>query len=356
MTGKVNGAVNLSGTTSPYLTLPTGIVSGMTNFTVSAWVNVAASTAWMRVFDFGGSTTLTGTSGTYMFLTPSKGSGVRFAITAAGGGGEQTITSASPLQTGTWCHLAVTLSGSTGSLYVNGTLAGTNSAMTLNPSSLGITTNNYIGRSQYSGDPYLNGSVDEFRIYDRALSAGEVAALASGNASAPVNLVAAPGPQQIQVSWSPVANATSYAVAYAIASGGPYVTIASGLTTPTFTQTGLSYGTMYYYVVNETNITGTSPYSSELAATPQSALITPAEVNGAQIATSVKADNSCVATVTMNAAVAGHTYQVQYRTDLVTGTWTNIGNPQFGSFGNFTITLPATPPSARCFYRVVISR
>jgi hypothetical protein len=47
--------------------------------------------------------------------------------------------------------------------------------MTLNPASLGNTANNYLGKSQYS-DPYLNCALDEFRIYQAALSPAEVAA------------------------------------------------------------------------------------------------------------------------------------------------------------------------------------
>ena len=70
----------------------------------------------------------------------------------------------------TWSHVAVTLSGTTGTLYVNGVAVATNTAMTLHPSSLGSTTNNWIGRSQYA-DPYLNAAVDDFQIYNRALSA-----------------------------------------------------------------------------------------------------------------------------------------------------------------------------------------
>ncbi|MBX6381896.1 MAG: glycoside hydrolase family 127 protein [Microbispora sp.] len=51
--------------------------------------------------------------------------------------------------------------------------------MTLKPSDLGTTGNNWIGKSQY-GDPLLSGAVDEFQIYDRALSASEVRALTTG--------------------------------------------------------------------------------------------------------------------------------------------------------------------------------
>jgi hypothetical protein len=35
------------------------------------------------------------------------------------------------------------------------------------------TTQNWLGRSQFAADPYLNGQLDNFRIYDPALSAAE---------------------------------------------------------------------------------------------------------------------------------------------------------------------------------------
>jgi hypothetical protein len=82
--------------------------------------------------------------------------------------------------------VAVVLNGSTGTLYVNGTAVGTNTAMTLTPSSLGNTTQNWIGRSQFAADPYLNGIVDDFRIYGGALTAAQITTLATktGNAVA----------------------------------------------------------------------------------------------------------------------------------------------------------------------------
>src|SRR5207244_698868 len=43
----------------------------------------------------------------------------------------------------------------------------------------GSTAQNWIGRSQYGADPFLNGLVDDFRIYNGALSAAQVAALAT---------------------------------------------------------------------------------------------------------------------------------------------------------------------------------
>ena len=175
--GRIGNAVKLCGT-NEYVSLPTGIVGGLTNFTVSAWVNPSATTSWSRVFDFG-----TGTS-VNMFLTVNAGgTGVRFAITTSGAGGEQRINSNSSLPLNTFSHVAVTLSGNTGTLYINGNPVGTNTNMTLRPSSLGNTNQNWIGRSQYA-DPFLAATVDDFAIYNRALAATEVAALAGGQAAA----------------------------------------------------------------------------------------------------------------------------------------------------------------------------
>ncbi|HTU75807.1 MAG TPA: arabinofuranosidase catalytic domain-containing protein [Trebonia sp.] len=176
--GEIGNAVRLSGN-GEYVQLPDGIASGLHDFTISAWVNPSQNTAWSRVFDFG-----TGTND-YMFLTLSAGGGpMRYAITTSGNGAEQQINTSTSLPLNTWSLVTVTLSGSTGTLYVDGQPVGTNTSMTLNPTSLGDTSQNWIGRSQFPADPYLNGTVDDFNIYSRALSPAEVAALATGQPGA----------------------------------------------------------------------------------------------------------------------------------------------------------------------------
>ncbi len=92
--GKIGNALALCGN-NEYVSLPSGIMQGVSDFTISAWVNPSADTAWSRVFDFG-----TGTND-YMFLTLNAGGGpIRFAITTSGAGGEQQIngTGELPLQ------------------------------------------------------------------------------------------------------------------------------------------------------------------------------------------------------------------------------------------------------------------
>ncbi|MBN2532509.1 MAG: hypothetical protein JXB88_06430, partial [Spirochaetales bacterium] len=54
-----------------------------------------------------------------------------------------------------------------------------NTGMTIHPADMGNTVNNYIGRSQWSNDPYLNGEVNEFVVYNRAITAAEVTGLGS---------------------------------------------------------------------------------------------------------------------------------------------------------------------------------
>ena len=170
--GKFGSAIQLGGgSPAQYVQLSPGIVNGLTDFSVAAWVKPASISQWMRVFDFGTGTT------DYMFLSVNAGHAPRFAISVTSYYNEQQLNAPDPLPVGEWSHLAVTLSGTTGTLYVNGVAVATNTAMTLNPSGLPATTQNYIGRSQWAPDPYLDGCVDEFQIYDRALSAAEVASL-----------------------------------------------------------------------------------------------------------------------------------------------------------------------------------
>jgi hypothetical protein len=165
-----NGQLTLASNSSHYVSLPAGIVSTLTNFTIEVWVKLNSIGSGARLFDFGSSTS------NYMFLAPlSASSGkLRFAITTPGNS-VLAIDGTNALSAGVTNHVVVTLNGNTGMLYVNGAAVGTNNAMTLNPSSMGSTANNWLGRSEFS-NPYLNGVLDEFRIYNRALSPAEVAA------------------------------------------------------------------------------------------------------------------------------------------------------------------------------------
>jgi hypothetical protein len=49
--------------------------------------------------------------------------------------------------------------------------------MSVRPSHLGNTVNNWIGRSAFTADPYFAGLIDDFRVYKRALTATEITTL-----------------------------------------------------------------------------------------------------------------------------------------------------------------------------------
>lgn len=173
--GKTGNAVSLNGKDS-YVSLPVNVVADLSDFTVTAWVYLTSERNYTRIFDFGEGTSR------YMYLTPRTIDGkVRFATSTVYGYNEQVIDGTSQLPVNQWVHVAVTLSGRVGTLYVNGAAVGSNPAMDFPPFQIGATSQNWIGRSQYPIDPYLNGKIDDFRIYGGALSAEEVAALARGN-------------------------------------------------------------------------------------------------------------------------------------------------------------------------------
>ncbi|MBM3580457.1 MAG: hypothetical protein FJX37_00635 [Alphaproteobacteria bacterium] len=92
--------------------------------------------------------------------------------------------------------------------------------------------------------------------------------------AAPTNVVATPGNAQVILTWNVSANATSYNVKRSTVSGGSYTTIASP-TSANYTNTGLTNGTTYYYVVSAVNAGGESANSSQVYATPSAGVPSP---------------------------------------------------------------------------------
>jgi fibronectin type 3 domain-containing protein len=89
-----------------------------------------------------------------------------------------------------------------------------------------------------------------------------------GNAPlAPANLTATASNMQVNLTWSTSAGATSYNVKRGATSGGPYTQIVNQAAT-TYTDSGLTNGTTYYYVVSALNTYGESANSAQASATP----------------------------------------------------------------------------------------
>ena len=199
--GRFGNALRLTGSPigqAEHVSLPEGVVRGLDDFTIATWINLAiydranlsdakADPAALNnaaaIFDFGSPNGEFGAPPlAHMFLTVRVANDTpvpRFAITTRGTEGEQRLDGTSPLPVGQWTHVAVTRTGNTATLYVNGAAVATNANMMLRPSDLGITTGNWIGRCQFPqrNVSYLNALLDEFQIYDRALGAAEIQSL-----------------------------------------------------------------------------------------------------------------------------------------------------------------------------------
>jgi len=231
----------------PYTTIATGVTA--TNFTNTQLVN--------------------GT--TYFFVVT--------AVNAAGESGNSNQASATPL--GTPPPAPTGLTATPG-----------NAQVTLNWNASSGASSYNVKRSTTNGGPYttiatgvtstsftntgLTNGTTFFFVVSAVNSAGE-----SGNSNqasatpqlsvppAPTNLAATPGDAQVSLSWNASSGATSYNVKRSTTSGGPYTTIATGVTSTSFTNTGLTNGTTFFFVVSAVNSAGESGNSNQASATPQ---------------------------------------------------------------------------------------
>jgi uncharacterized protein (DUF1800 family)/fibronectin type 3 domain-containing protein len=96
-------------------------------------------------------------------------------------------------------------------------------------------------------------------------------------ATAPANVVAVPGNARVVLTWNAVGGASSYRVFRGTTSGLDRTPIAT-VTTPTFTNTGLTNGTPYSYAIAARNAGGDGPLSAAVTATPLAPPVAPAAV------------------------------------------------------------------------------
>lgn len=209
-------AISLNGTNA-FVQLPANLANQQ-DITIATWVYWKGGSSWQRVFDFGNDQTQ------YMFLTPSSGPGtLRFAI--KNGGAEQ-VLDAAVLPTNVWSHVAVTLGTSGAQMYVNGTLVAESSTVTIHTLDFKPVLN-YIGRSQYP-DPLLNANIDDFRVYNYALSATEIVALVGTKSNQTITFNSLPAKTMGDADFSPGATASSGLTVTYTSSNTAVATIVNG--------------------------------------------------------------------------------------------------------------------------------
>lgn len=234
------------------------------DFTVALWVKttqaVAGTTDWATGKGL--------VSDTNDFGTSALGGKFAFGV----GNPSTTIQSTTSIRDGNWHYCVATRQQTTGIIcvYVDGVLeaAGTGSRNTLNASSrllFGAVS------TLTPGGGFFNGSLDDIKIFNRALSSNEVYALYSSHvlspATAPANLVATADSSEVDLVWSDGDQATSYNIKRALVSGGSYTMITNVMTT-SFVDTTVTNNSSYYYVVSGVNSQGEGANSPEAAASP----------------------------------------------------------------------------------------
>jgi alpha-L-arabinofuranosidase len=163
--GKINGSLSLDGQGS--VKLPNNILNGLNELTVSAWVqyNVANGSEWQRIYDFGNDTN------NNLFLSKNRTNNFNSNRNVEG------LNGGNPFTDDKWYFITTTITKDTMIYYENGVEVNRKEHLKNKLSSLKDSIQNYIGKSKYSADPNFNGYIDEFRIYNKALTAKEISEL-----------------------------------------------------------------------------------------------------------------------------------------------------------------------------------
>jgi len=239
------------------------------------------------------------------------------------------------------------------------TAAAGNAQVSLAWNSSAGATGYHVKRATTSGGPYtllsatasrsftdtavVNGT-KYFYVVSAVDAAGESGNSAEASATltaplappaAPTGLAATSGNAQVSLTWNASTGATSYHVKRSTTTGGPYTQVAAP-TAANFTDTGLTNGTKYFYVVSAVNSAGESGNSNEASATPTAPVVPPAAPTGL----AATAGNAQVS-LTWGASAGATSYHVK-RSTTSGGPYTQVGAPTAANFTDTGLTNGTT--------------
>ncbi|WP_209020536.1 LamG-like jellyroll fold domain-containing protein [Nocardioides sp. 1609] len=179
-TGVLGGAVNLpGGTNANAVDLPDNLLQNAANFTTSFWVRPDTKANWIGMFHIGDGDGDAGSFFQVQMQTQAQGNtGLAVTFKKKGSNVQERVyaTPTKDVVANQWNHVTFTREGTTGILYLNGVEIARKTNFTLTMTDVGPTTNNWLGRNGYP-DPAYDGLMDDVRLYESALSAGDIAAL-----------------------------------------------------------------------------------------------------------------------------------------------------------------------------------
>ena len=286
-------ASNSGGTGSAILTLtiyavpppPNGVTGAPGyNQTTLAWSSVPNSTSYhvKRATFSGGPYTIVGTTSNTGFVDDSVTNGMTYyyVVTATNIAGESANSA------------AVSITPAAQAPAVPGILTAVaiNDSVTLTWSLANYATSYNVKRATAGGGPYTTlasglttGNYTDTAVpasaagitYYYAVSAMNPLGESANSSPAPVTVLSNPsvptgvglgsvGSTQAILSWNASTSTSSYNVLRSLSSGGPYTILATQIAGTGYTDSGLTPGSNYYYVVQAVNAQGNSGNSSEV--------------------------------------------------------------------------------------------
>ncbi len=238
--GKTNQAVSLDGS-SGLVAVPDSPGLNITGpFTAAAWVNLNTLPGLTQYPVVVGK--LSSPSSCYGFGIGWNGSGM---VGIVGSGlPSWTVTPVTPAPAvGAWNHYAVVFDGTLLKLYLNGALYSQTSA-----SAPASTAGSPVKMGAHYSDPsvygYINGKLDDVRIYNQALTASDIASMYSSAGTG--------SPSYISI------NTTSSPLAAGSTTGGGTITVGSSVTVSAFPNAGYSF---VNWTENGTVVSSSASYS-----------------------------------------------------------------------------------------------
>ncbi len=131
----------------------------------------------------------------------------------------------------------------------------------------GIVGTTFTDTTAVNGTSYFYIVTASNALFESDISS-EATATPSANVATPTGLSGTPDDASALLSWNAVAGATHYRVKRATTSGGPYTTVGDPVYAPSFTNTGLTNGTPYFFVVSALNGSVESGNSAQVTVTP----------------------------------------------------------------------------------------
>ncbi len=149
-----------------------GSLSGISGaYTIEAWVNAAAANTFSRIVDLGQGDTNDN------ILLAFNGSAGTIVFENYVGATKTSVSTTAQLPLNQWVHVAAVNNGDgTVAIYFNGVAQSvTGNTTDFSTAANVVRDESYIGRSNWEGDEYFKGMMDDVRIWNDARTATEVA-------------------------------------------------------------------------------------------------------------------------------------------------------------------------------------